>query len=418
MTTAKSPTIDPARLRRARVSVFGTFGVGGLLLAMWVVNIPAVQERTGVSHATLGLLLLLIGAGAFAGMQISGPLADRIGTRTTTVAGAALLCLTVNLPGLAYDAATLGFALFVFGFANGALDVAMNAQAVVVERAYRRPIMSAFHALFSIGGAAGALLGAGLIAAGWSVSAILLASALTGVVVMAACVPGLLPRADEDTPTDPAAAGSRTGRRVGIPRTVWLLGATAFLLMLAEGVANDWSALQITEHLGEPASVAALGYGAFAVTMTLGRLVTDRIVMRVGPVAVVRYGSLIGASGLVLVTASDWLWLTLAGWAVLGLGLSGSVPQLFTAAGNLREGTQGVNMSRVVGMGYLGLLAGPALVGWIAEVTSLNVALLAPLLFCLVAVLLAGSLRPTAADPAADPAVDPAAEPAAGSPVH
>ncbi|MFB6392132.1 MFS transporter [Polymorphospora lycopeni] len=408
MTTVKSPAGDPARLRRARVSVFGTFGVGGLLLAMWVVNIPAVQQRTGVSHATLGLLLLLIGAGAFAGMQVSGPLADRIGSRTTTVAGAALLCVTVNLPGLAYDAVTLGLALFFFGFANGALDVAMNAQAVVVERAYRRPIMSAFHALFSIGGAAGAVLGAGLIAAGWSVSAILLASALAGVVVMAACVPGLLPRGDENAPTAQAASGVR--RRAGIPRTVWLLGATAFLLMLAEGVANDWSALQITEHLGEAESVAALGYGAFAVTMTLGRLVTDRIVMRVGPVAVVRYGSLIGAAGLVLVTTSDWLWLTLAGWAVLGLGLSGSVPQLFTAAGNLREGTQGVNMSRVVGMGYLGLLAGPALVGWIAEFTSLNVALFAPLLFCLVAAVLAVSLRPTSAEPAAGSAVGPAVD--------
>jgi fucose permease len=297
--------------------------------------------------------------------------------------GALLLSIAIVGPGLASDALTLGVALFVVGLGNGGLDVSMNAQAVIVERAYGRPIMSAFHAFFSIGGAGGAFAGGALISAGLGVLPILALAGGVGLVLTAVGFPWLLasgsrtePSADADPGTNARALPGGGGG------TVWLLGLLAFLLMLVEGVANDWSALQIKEHLSASAATAAFGYGAFAVCMTVGRLCADRLVQRFGPTAVVRWGAAIGAVGVALLVLSPWLWLNLAGWGVLGLGLSGSVPQIFSAAGNLAQGSQGTNMARVVGLGYVGFLAGPAAIGAISQVSSVTMAMLIPLALC------------------------------------
>lgn len=166
-------------------------------------------------------------------------------------------------------------------------------------------------------------------------------------------------------------------------------GVLAFLLMLAEGVANDWSALHAVKHLGQPGSTAALAYATYAVAMTVGRLCVDRVAGRFGPAFVVRYGSLTAAVGITLVMISPWFWLTLAGWAVYGLGLAGLIPQLFTAAGNIGAADQSIVLSRVVGAGYVGQLAGPALVGFAANWVGLNLAFVVPLVFCGVAVVVA-----------------------------
>ncbi|NKZ69985.1 MFS transporter [Rhodococcus hoagii] len=136
------------------------FGINGFLLAMWVVHIPAIEDRTNIAHSTLGSLLLLLALGAIAGMQLAGPLADRYGSRLLVALSGILLSIAVIGPGLASTAWQLGLALLVFGFANGALDVSMNSQAVLTEREYGRPIMSAFHGMFSIGGVVGSLIGA------------------------------------------------------------------------------------------------------------------------------------------------------------------------------------------------------------------------------------------------------------------
>ena len=173
-------------------------------------------------------------------------------------------------------------------------------------------------------------------------------------------------------------------------------GVLAFLLMLAEGVANDWSALHAVEHLDQPPSAAALAYATFAVAMTVGRLTVDRIAGRFGPAFVVRYGSLAAAVGIGVVMISPVFGLTLVGWAVFGLGLAGVVPQLFTAAGNISSTNQSIILSRVVGAGYVGQLAGPALVGVVAGWVGLNLAFALPLIFCVVAVVVAPIVsRPT-----------------------
>nr|WP_280505495.1 MFS transporter [Nocardia farcinica] len=417
-------------MRLARVAVFTVFGVNGFLLAMWVVHIPAVTDRTGVSHSELGMFILLMAGAAIAGIRLAGPMADRFGSRTQAGAAAVTASVAVIGPGLATGPVQLGIALACFGFANGALDMSMNAQAVQVERAYGRPILAAFHALFSGGGLLGSLLGAGALRLGLDLRLTLLLTCLAGLALTALWVPRMLPDAHQDVHAtvpgaevsapggDPGATVSlddpavRTGSgrtpradlgepsaddpRAGHGRKVLALAVIAFAVLLTEGVAADWSTLQMRDRLGVDDATAALAFAAFSITMTGGRLVADRVSGAIGPVAVVRHGMLLAALGLTFIVVSPWTPLTLTGWALCGLGLSGSIPQIFTAAGNLGSTTAATDMSRVFALGYLGLLAGPALIGGLTELVSLTTALVVPLVAVVVCALSAGVVTPRA----------------------
>ncbi|MFF5703529.1 MFS transporter [Streptomyces sp. NPDC012794] len=376
------------RLRKARRVTFAYFALNGFVMGMWIVHIPVVQRRTGVDHALLGWLLLLLGAGAFAGMRLAGPLADRFGALTAVPAGAALCAAALVPPALAGDAWTLGAALLLLGFGNGCLDVGMNAHAVQVERGYGRPVMAAFHAVFSVGGALAALAGALALGLGLPAAATLGATALLGVVLAFLAAPALLGR-------DSGRAGSPERRPAGrtSPR-VRMLAVLAFLLMLCEGVANDWSALHLEDSLGASPATAALAYGAFATAMTTGRFLADRLTARTGPVAVLRYGAALAGAGLALAVVAPGVPAALAGWTLFGAGLSGCVPQLFSAAGRADPEAAGVNVSRVAGLGYLGMLAGPAVIGPLTRLVPLGPALLLPVACCAFAALAAGALRP------------------------
>ncbi len=405
-------TIDP-QTRVARAAVFVVFALNGFLLAMWVVHIPAITDRTGIAHSTLGMFILMLAGAGIVGMRIAGPLADRLGSRTVVAAAAAITSISVLGPGLATGPIGLAIALACFGFGNGALDVSMNTQAVHVERVYDRPIMSAFHALFSGGGFLGSLLGAAAQRAGWDVRLSLSLAAVTGLAITAALVPRLLsdtgsiaqePNPDppskgngyvhDHIPEDRGGDSDTTSQDAGTAppttpanrsRKVLALAAIAFALLLTEGVAADWSALQVRDHLDVEDATAALAFGAFSCTMTAGRFTADRVAGAFGSVAIVRYGALLAAFGLVLIMASGWVPLTLLGWALCGLGLSGGIPQVFTAAGNLGSTTAATDMSRVFSLGYLGLLAGPSVIGWLTALVPLTTAMVVPLvavLFC------------------------------------
>ncbi|WP_431972297.1 MFS transporter [Nocardia sp. bgisy134] len=403
-------TVD-GRTRLARGAVFTVFGLNGFLLAMWVVHIPVITDRTGVSHSTLGMFILLMAGAGIVGMRIAGPLADRFGSSRLVGAAAFIASVAVLGPGFATGPVSLGAALACFGFGNGALDVSMNAQAVQVERAYRRPIMSAFHALFSGGGLLGSLLGAAALRAGWDVRVTLVLASVACLALLAGSVPRLLPGAA--TPHRPEPPGSEvigpahTEDAAAVPepghgRKVLALAALAFAVLLAEGVAADWSTLHMREHLGVDQATAALAFGAFSVTMTAGRFAADRVSGAFGRVAVVRYGTLLAALGLGLIMLSPWTPLTLIGWALCGLGLAGGVPQIFTAAGNLGTRTAATDMSRVFGLGYLGLLAGPAIIGWLTELIPLSTAMVVPLLAVLLCAWQAGVVAPAESKPAVE----------------
>ena len=410
-------------LRAARVATFVYFVLDGTLMGMWLVQIPAVEKRVGISHATLGSLLVLLGLGAFLGMQVAGRLADRFGTRIVVPTAGVLCAATLVLPGLARAPWALAGALLVFGFSNGCLDVSMNAHAVHVEKAYNRNIMSAFHATFSIGGVIAAVVGARAISAGMSPAATLGIAGAVGVVVAllpARSLLGLVAISPTPESTVGSTVGSTTAstaegllaepaakRRAVVPRRIWILAALALMCMLCEGVANDWSALEAKNILGATAATASYAYGTYAATMTIGRLLADQVSRRFGPAAVLRYGAATGAVGLTVVAFSPWIWLTLVGWAVFGLGLSGCVPQLFSAAGHTDPAAAGANVSRVAGLGYLGMLAGPALIGWMTRLTGLNHTFLLPALLLVIAAVAAGILR-TGSEREPDPELKPA----------
>jgi MFS family permease len=408
-------------LRAARVATFVYFILDGTLMGMWLVQIPAVEKRVGISHATLGSLLVLLGLGAFLGMQVAGRLADRFGTRLVVPASGVLCGASLVLPGLVREPWALAGALLVFGFSNGCLDVSMNAHAVHVEQAYDRRIMSAFHATFSVGGVIAALVGARATSAGMSPAATLGAAGAVGVVIALLPARSLLatgPASPAAEPTPESTAESVAEERLRdpaakkrtVPGRIWILAALALMCMLCEGVANDWSALEAKNILGAPAATASYAYGTYAATMTIGRLLADRVSRRFGPAAVLRYGAATGAAGLTIVAFSPWIWTTLIGWAVFGLGLSGCVPQLFSAAGHTDPAAAGANVSRVAGLGYLGMLAGPALIGWMTRIMGLNHTFLLPALLLVVAAVAAGILR-TGSERESEPEPRPGSEP-------
>ncbi|MFF7732032.1 MFS transporter [Streptomyces sp. NPDC007984] len=370
-------------LRAARVATYVYFVLCGTLLGTWVVHIPAIEERVGISHATLGGLLVVFGLGAFLGMQVAGPLTDRLGTRVVVPVGGVLCGATLILPALAPDPWTLAVALLVFGLCNGCLDVSMNAHAVHVEKAYGRPVMSGFHATFSVGGVLAALAGAGAASAGLGAAATMGAMGAAGILATLISARALLPATPAGSPAPAAGAGAspEAGRR-GSTGRIWTLAVLALMAMLCEGAAHDWSVLHMKDVLGAPVGTAAFAYGTFAAAMTTGRLLADRCVTRFGALAVLRYGSVLAAVGITLVALGPWLWAAFTGWALFGLGLSGCVPQLFSAAGHADPSAAGANVSRVAGLGYVGMLAGPAVIGWLTRLVPLNHAFVLLTLLC------------------------------------
>ncbi|MCX4779046.1 MFS transporter [Streptomyces sp. NBC_01264] len=393
-------------LRTARVATYVYFVLCGTLMGAWVVHIPAIEERVGISHAALGGLLVLLGLGAFLGMRVAGRLTDRLGARLVIPAAGVLCAATLVLPGLARDPWTLAGALLVFGFCNGCLDVGMNAHAVHVEKAYGRPVMSGFHATFSVGGVLAALVAAGAASAGLNPAAALAATGAVGIVIALASARALLPTAP--APEGPAATGapaatdggpaaeagaSPDAAHRGTARRIRLLAVLALMVMLCEGAANDWSALHLKDVLGASAATAAFAYGTFAAAMTAGRLLADRFVSRFGSVAILRHGAATAAVGITLVALGPWMWAAFTGWALFGLGLSGCVPQLFSAAGHADPAAAGANVSRVAGLGYVGMLAGPAVIGWLSHLVALNHAFLLLTLLCGTTAVAAGVLR-------------------------
>ncbi len=373
-------------LSRARRSTFAIFALNGFLLGMWVVNIPEIRDRTGASTAVLGYLLLLLGGAALIGMQAGGRLIDRFGSRVVVVVASLALSVCLIGPGLATSTPALAVALGLLGAFNGVIDVAQNAQAVEVEREYGRPIISGFHAFFSLGGLLASLAGGALIALDSDVRVTLAGAGVLGILVTFAARPALLPPSPGTT------------RESGTPRAhapwtlrVVILSLLAFMLLLSEGVAYDWSTVHLHDSLGASKTVAAWAFGAFSVTMTLVRLVADRVVARIGAAAYVQRAALVGAVGLLGAALAPNAGVAIAAWAVFGVGLAGCVPQFFSAAGNIDPTAAGTYLARVTGTGYLGLLAGPAVIGILTNWVSLTTAFAVPIVGCLVAGLLAPS---------------------------
>ncbi|TYB71122.1 MFS transporter [Nonomuraea sp. PA05] len=379
-------------MRRERVAVYLLFFLSGTAIGTWTARIPAIKERLELGDGQLSLALLAVAAGAVVGMTAVGRLVDRYGSARAVVPAALAQGAVLVPPAYAPDLVTLSGTLLVFGVVHGILDVAMNANAVEVERAGGRPIMSSFHAVYSVGGFAGATAGGlfahrGLSAAVtfWAVGAV--------IAVLAAWAARWALRSE---PARESAAPGRTGR----PQGIVFLGVLAFCCLVGEGAAADWSSVYLREDLAASPGVAAAGYAAFSIMMTAGRLAGDRLAARFGPVALVRCCGLLAAAGLGLALLGGHQVAGVVGFGCFGAGLSCIVPQVFSAAGHRDPAFAGRALARVASIGYLGMLSGPVFIGAFAELTGLPRALAIPALLAAFVALTATALRVRDKEPA------------------
>ena len=386
--------VQAPTLRHARAAVFALFASFGIVLSTWAVHLPVLKQSVGMSNAVTGTVLLILGIGSLAGMQISGVAISRWGTERVAVMAGVALAVSIMVPLAATTIGQAAVGAFVLGASAGCADVGMNAAAVDVERDYGRPIMAAFHAVFSIGTVIGSLLGS----AGFALQLTTLTTTSTiasiCLVTVGAALTGFRgyrARREPDSEEIPALP-AQVDRRLRL--RVLLLGMLAFLLLLSEGSAMDWSSLHAREHLGASAPSAALAIGSFVVAMTVARFAADRVVQAVGPVWVLRGGAILAAAGILAVIMAPNLPVALAGWALFGLGLAGGLPQVLTAAGNLGGGSART-LSRVVGVGYVAILGGPALIGWLVQLVSWQGAFLVPLCSVVICAAAARLVAPT-----------------------
>lgn len=364
-TVVEAQVPDASRAARATRWIFL---ICGLATGTWAPVVPYVKLSLGLSEATLGTALLGIGLGGIVAMPLAGILVHRYGSRNVVLATALCLGLIMPLLGMATSLTMLVLILVAFGAAVGALDVAMNAQAVVVEMRSQRRIMSGVHALYSIGGLIGAAGVSVLLTLGLPLAVCLLLVMVTVMAVALRWWRLLLPP-DADVRASPGA------RFVWPSGKVVALGLLCFVAFLAEGSMLDWSAVFLKFSRDVPASAAGAGYAAFAVAMALGRLFGDRFVQFVGPVRAVQLGALVAGSGLMLAVLAPWASTALLGFALVGLGASNVVPVFFSAAGRIPGVSASVAIPAMTTLGYSGVLAGPALVGYLAHASSLGVAL-------------------------------------------
>ncbi|WP_438282750.1 MFS transporter [Pseudomonas alabamensis] len=343
--------------RATRLSFF----IAGFALSCWAPLVPFVQTRIEADAATLGNILLCLGLGAVIGMPASGACCARVGAKPVILAGALCLLLILPLLSVLSTPMALGVCLLVFGAALGAIDVAANIHGMAVQDAAGVPLMSGFHGLYSVGSLVGAGSMAALIASGVSLGA----STLSAAAVVLACVVA----AASGFVRTPASEG---GMSLVLPRgIVLMLGVLVLICFLSEGAMLDWGAVLLTQEKGVDVSLAGVGYAVFALAMTVIRLVGDRLVGRFGELRTLVVGFAGTATGVAITAFSGSLIGVLLGLFVAGLAVGNVVPALFTLVGRQQMMPVQPAVAAVSICGYLGVLLGPALIGYVAHWTGL-----------------------------------------------
>jgi predicted MFS family arabinose efflux permease len=376
------------------VAVLAAFLGNGAVVAGWVPQIPTLKARLALSDGELGLSLFGSAAGGILALPLAAWAAGRVGSRAVTFSTGFLYCLLLPLlpqTGSWWSASLL---LVLFGACHGGMDVAMNAQAVAVEAARGRPSMSSFHACYSLGNFASAGLAGLLLALGLSAQGVMLAIALTVAAGFALLLPGLLPAIGGGRGA-PKAPPRRWRRPSGI---LLALGALSFAVLLGEEAMQDWSTVFLRFERGQSAALAAWGYTAFAAAMAAGRLLGDRLVERLGAVALVRAGALLAAAGLAAALLAPWAAASIAGFAAVGFGIANVIPLLFGAAGRVNPARASDGIAVVAVAGYAAFLGGPLAIGFVADRLSLPAGL-AMVVLALLAVAAAAGIAGRPAPP-------------------
>lgn len=355
-------TFVPGRLQQMSTRI--AFFIAGLGIAAWAPLVPYAKARAGLDEGTLGLLLLCLGVGSILAMPLAGILATRFGCRKVATGGTLLICAALPLLATVSSIPALIATLFMFGAGLGTVDSTVNLQAVIVERASGKHMMSGFHGLFSLGGIVGAAGVSALLGLGLTPLAAMLVVVAVLIGALFKAVPHMLPYGSESS-----------GPAFAIPHGIVLfIGGMCFIVFLTEGAALDWSAVFLAQERGIDTAYAGLGYAAFALTMTAGRLMGDRIVRSVGATRIILFGGLLAAAGLFLATFAPSWEAALLGYALVGAGCSNIVPVLYTAVGKQTVMPESIAVPAITTLGYAGILAGPAVIGFVAHASSLSFA--------------------------------------------
>lgn len=345
--------------RRGRLAVAAMFFANGFIIGSWAPQIPLVLSRLGISETTLGLLILIFGLGALVAMPWCGYLMARHGSRAVLRVFAVLSSFALLLVALSETIWLAAPAMFFLGGVIGAMDVAMNTNAVVVEKRLGHAIMSSSHGFWSLGGFAGGAIG-GLVIQG--VGHLLHAGMVTVVVFAIVAVAfGML--ADGDRPA------AHEHARFSWPSNplVYLVGFMALFSMIPEGAVLDWAALYLQQEMGSDIATAGFAFAAFSATMAAMRFLGDGVRNRFGAVATLRVSALIAAVGMMVAGMAPHAWIAIAAFAFAGLGIANMVPIAFSAAGNQDGVESGTGMSVVTTMGYSGILVAPSAIGFLGE---------------------------------------------------
>ncbi len=373
--------------RQARIAVSTIFLVNGFTLASWISRIPSIKDELGLSSGEVGTALMAMAAGAIVSFSIAGRLIDARSSAFTLLLSGFMMVAALPFVGLAPQMLLLMGALFVFGASNGAMDVSMNAQGVEVERFINKNIMSSLHGFFSVGAFCGAAFGAGM--AHFDLDPLphfLIVTAVGAVALTRVRVWLIADQPDErEHEESPVFAFP--------PRSLWALGALALFASMSEGAMADWSGIYLQDHLGTGKGFAALGFTVFSIFMLIGRFSGDWMVEQFGAPRIVRIGGLVGATGLGIATLIDQPNAMLAGFGAMGIGLATIYPLVFSAAGNHPTLPRGRAVAAVATVGYTGFLAGPPILGWIAEFTTLRIIMVTVVLLTAGTAALAGATR-------------------------
>jgi len=381
-----APRTRPVRSRSPRIAVTAVFVAHGLLFASWTAHIPHVMRHLGLTDGTLGIALLGAPIGSVAAMMLASYLIPRLGSRRVVQFALVGYCLTGPLVGLTGSLAALFGALFIWGAFQGTLDVAMNTQAIAVERADRSVLMSGLHGSWSIGSFAGAGIGALAVGAGLGLTPQLLVLGTIALLGAGLLTARMLPDAvghpgpDERPKTDTRSASRWSGGMI-------LLGAIAFADMLCEGASANWAAVYLSGPLHATGAVPGLSYAAFALAMVTVRLSGNRLLRRFRPTRLLPVLAAVATAGFAAGLAIGRPAAAIAGFFFLGIGLASVVPAVFSAAGRIPGLHAGKAVATVAACGWAGFVCGPPLIGHLASVASLSMALgLLPFLTAFVAV--------------------------------
>lgn len=374
---AAAPGTRSGFLTRSRAAVSLLFLMNGFIVGCWAPKIPEFAERLQLTKFELGLMIIVFGVGSLVMMPLAGAQIARHGSRNVARVLAVCVLPTLLMLTVAPNVLTGAISLFLFGGFIGAMDVAMNANAVSVEQSMRRAIMSSCHAFWSLGGLIGSGLG-GLVIARFGVLAHAELATLLAAIFLAVAWPMVL--ADAPHPDE-----KREKTRLPMVPLPWLLGLMALFSMVPEGSVLDWGALYLRQDLGASVTLSGLGFAAFSLTMASMRFAGDFVRDRLGGVKTLRVCTLFAIVGMLLASMAPSAEIAIIGFALCGIGISNMVPIAFSAAGNIPGLKPGIGISVVTTMGYSGMLVAPSVIGFVAEHVGFSVVFLAlPILLAVV----------------------------------